>query len=327
MITVILPTFNEVENIKHIVPALSDLFHREGIDGEILIVDDGSTDGTKDLIVRLKNELNYTLHYHYQNNQGPGEARNWGIKNAETDYVFITGDDITPDTNLIWEHIKTHISDPRENRAVLGHIDWPPDMPMNPLMYFLTEHTGTQFGFHLIQDPENTGFEFFYSSNISLKTSFLKNKELFNPKFIHAAYEDTELGYRLKNQGMKIKYNRNALGYHDHAMTYDSACKRQHKCGQMAVVLVQLHPELKNITGGVDLNYDETQHRQIPNMIEELNAKLANANFKEIIQQKHSSLPDELKTRLNEIFSFSFGLHFRLGNQDYLKEIQSPVQK
>jgi len=326
LMTLIIPTFNRAETLEKTLRAYNnqtvspDSF-------EIQIVDDGSTDGTKDLIIRLKNELNYTLHYHYQNNQGPGEARNWAIKNTTTDYVLITGDDIIPDTNLIWEHIKTHISDPRENRAVLGHIDWPPDMPMNPLMYFLTEHTGTQFGFHLIQDPENTGFEFFYSSNISLKTTFLKNIELFNAKFYHAAYEDIELGYRLDNQGMKIKYNKNALGYHHHTMTYDSVCQRQHKCGQMAVVLIQLHPELKSLTGNFDLNYDETQHGQLQNQIEELNDKLANANLKKLIQEKHSSLPDDLKNRLNEIFSFSFRLHFRMGTQDYLKEAQSHDQR
>lgn len=319
IITVIIPTFNRVETLEKTLRAYNhqtvspDSF-------EIQIVDDGSTDGTKDLIFRLKNELNYPLHYHYQNNQGPGEARNWAIKNTTTDYVFITGDDIIPDTNLIWEHVKTHISDPSENRAVLGHIDWPPEMPMNPLMYFLTEHSGTQFGFHLIQNPENTGFGFFYSSNISLKTTFLKNIKLFNPKFYYAAYEDIELGYRLNNQGMKIKYNKNALGYHHHAMTYDSVCQRQHKCGQMAVVLVQLHPELTSLTGNFGLNYEKIKHEQLQNQIEELNGKLANANFKELIQEKHSSLPDDLKNWLNEIFSFSFGLHFRMGTQDYLKE-------
>ncbi len=324
--TIIIPTYNRVATLQKTLRAYND--QTVSPDSfQVQVIDDGSTDGTQDMINRLRNELHYTLHYHYQNNQGPGQARNWSIKNATTDYVLLTGDDIIPDKNMIWEHCKTHLSDPKENVAVLGHIDWPPERPMSPLMYYLTEHTGIQFGFNQIQDPENAGFGFFYTSNISLKTSFLQHKELFNPKFVHAAYEDIELGYRLQNQGMKIQYNKHALGYHDHVMTYDSVCTRQHKCGQMAVVLCQLHPELQGIAGNIDLAYNETQHRRLSQQIEELHVKLNRTNVKELIQQEHSSFSDAHKKNLFEIFSLAFALHFRLGTQDYLQKTLYSGQK
>lgn len=324
--TVIIPTYNRIETLQKTLRAYNNQTVSPDV-FEVLIIDDGSTDRTQEVISRLRNELHYTLHYHHQTNQGPGKARNWGIKNTTTEYIFLTGDDIIPDQNMIWEHCKSHISDPREDLAVLGHIDWPPEMPMNPLMYFLTKYTGMQFGFNQIQDPENAGFEFFYTSNISLKTSFLKQNELFNPKFVHAAYEDIELGYRLQNQGMKIKYNKRALGNHDHAMTFDSVCRRQHKCGQMAVVLCQLHPELQVIVGNIDLTYNETQHRQLSQQIEELGVKLNTTDIKELMQQEQSSFSDAHKKNLYEIFSFAFALHFRLGTQDYLQKTLYSSQK
>ena len=46
MISVILPTYNEVENIRLIVPELSRVFEKEKMDGEIIVVDDNSPDGT-----------------------------------------------------------------------------------------------------------------------------------------------------------------------------------------------------------------------------------------------------------------------------------------
>ena len=326
LMTLIIPTFNRAETLEKTLRAYNNQTVSPN-SFEILIVDDGSTDDTKDVVYRLQHEVNYTLNYHYQHNQGPGQARNWGIRNSTTEYIFITGDDIIPGQNLIWEHIKTHISDPRDNIVVLGHVDWPPEIPMNPLMYYLTEHTATQFGFHQIQDTENAGYEFFYTSNISLKTSFLKNKDLFNPIFPHAAYEDIELGYRLQMQGMIMKYNKDALGYHDHMMTYDATSKRQHKCGQMAVVFTQLHPNLEGVTDGFNLNYDEAQHRQILNQLEDLNTELAKSNFKELIKKNLSDISDQQKTTLNKIFSFAFTLHFRLGFLDFLKEAQSHDQK
>ncbi len=326
IISLIIPTYNRAKTLEKTLRAYNnqtvspDSF-------EIRIIDDGSTDDTKDVIRRLQQEVNYTLNYHYQANQGPGAARNWAIKNTTTDYLLISGDDIIPDPNLIWEHIKTHTSDPRENIAVLGHIDWPPDWPMTPLMFYLTELTGTQFGFHQIQDPENAGYKVFYTSNISLKTRFLKNKDLFNPKFVHAAYEDIEFGYRMENQGLKIKYNKKALAYHEHPMTYDSVCKRLYKCGQMEVVFFQLHPELASTPLPCSQQYNETQHRQLQNSIKELNATCAKIGLEELIQQKHSSLSDELNADLNRIFSYSFTLYFRLGTQEFLKNAQEKDQR
>jgi dolichol-phosphate mannosyltransferase len=53
MISIILPTFNEVENIRCIVPAISEVFQQQGIEGEILIVDDSSPDGTAEVASEL----------------------------------------------------------------------------------------------------------------------------------------------------------------------------------------------------------------------------------------------------------------------------------
>ena len=46
MISVILPTYNEARSIKRIIPAITELFREKAIDGEIIVVDDDSPDGT-----------------------------------------------------------------------------------------------------------------------------------------------------------------------------------------------------------------------------------------------------------------------------------------
>ena len=62
MITIILPTFNEAENIKTIIPALSEVFLKEGIDGEILVVDDNSPDGTAEAAKGLADKHPVRVH-------------------------------------------------------------------------------------------------------------------------------------------------------------------------------------------------------------------------------------------------------------------------
>jgi dolichol-phosphate mannosyltransferase len=53
-LTVIIPTFNERENIEAIIPAVEEVLTRAGIRGEILVVDDSSTDGTIPLVRALE---------------------------------------------------------------------------------------------------------------------------------------------------------------------------------------------------------------------------------------------------------------------------------
>jgi len=54
MISVILPTYNEAENIKAIVPAIAKVFEQEGLAGEIIVMDDNSPDGTARVAERMK---------------------------------------------------------------------------------------------------------------------------------------------------------------------------------------------------------------------------------------------------------------------------------
>lgn len=66
--------------------SLSDLY-------EIIVVNDGSTDGTAKTLEQLKVAIN-NLHVIYQENSGLGTARNTGIKNAKGEYLWmIDGDD------------------------------------------------------------------------------------------------------------------------------------------------------------------------------------------------------------------------------------------
>jgi len=95
MISVIVPTYNNEDYILH---ALYSIFEQTYREYEIIIIDDGSTDSTRD---RLKSYWN-RIHYHYQENQGLAVARNVGLEMASGEYVtFLDGDDIWLPDNLM----------------------------------------------------------------------------------------------------------------------------------------------------------------------------------------------------------------------------------
>lgn len=79
----VLPTYNESENIEAIVSAASDVLRRASPSGfSILVVDDGSPDGTGDIADRLAAENDWLRVLHRTNKEGIGPAYLAGFKHA-----------------------------------------------------------------------------------------------------------------------------------------------------------------------------------------------------------------------------------------------------
>ena len=97
---------------------------------------------------------------------------------------------------------------------MIGYTRWHPRMRLNPFLRYINEY-GLQFGYALIDDPENVPFNFFYTSNVSLPRELLL-AEPFDLSFPYPAWEDIELSYRLEKGGMRLVYDRTATVAHDH---------------------------------------------------------------------------------------------------------------
>lgn len=84
----IIPVFNRADLV---MKTLESVFNQEFSDQEIIVVDDGSTDGTLQVLAKYGDRIRILQ----QENQGPGEARNLGIRHAQGQYiVFLDSDDI-----------------------------------------------------------------------------------------------------------------------------------------------------------------------------------------------------------------------------------------
>lgn len=90
-LSVIIPVYNEIKTIEEIIRrvlATGKVF-------EILVVDDGSVDGTRDILPQLESEIvRVVLHSH---NQGKGAAVRTGIQNARGDVLLIQDADLEYD--------------------------------------------------------------------------------------------------------------------------------------------------------------------------------------------------------------------------------------
>jgi glycosyltransferase involved in cell wall biosynthesis len=88
LFSIIIPTYNRAErNAKTVQSALNQTIG----DFELIIVDDGSTDNTEEIIKSL---LDPRIHYFKKNNEERAIARNYGIHRAKGDYItFLDSDD------------------------------------------------------------------------------------------------------------------------------------------------------------------------------------------------------------------------------------------
>ena len=87
-VSIILPVFNGEKFIKK---AIESVLNQSLDDFELIIINDGSTDSTSDIINSFEDNRIRIIN---QNNKGPGQARNNGLKIASGDYImFLDADD------------------------------------------------------------------------------------------------------------------------------------------------------------------------------------------------------------------------------------------
>ena len=243
-ISVVIPTYDRRQVLAEVLTALENQVGAPAF--EVVVVDDGSRDGTADWLRSLSPRI--PLHVLVQENRGPAAARNAGVAAARGVRVAFLGDDTVPAPGWLAAHRaahRQHGDDPL--LAVIGYTGWHPRMRLNPFLRYINEH-GLQFGYALIQDPAKVPFNFFYTSNLSLSRELLL-AEPFDLSFPYAAWEDIEVAYRLEKRGLRLVYEPAARVAHDHPTDLARFAKRQERAGYCAVVFWRLHPELGSFLG------------------------------------------------------------------------------
>jgi len=241
-LSVVIPTYERKAVLEETVRALAAQSARPF---EVIVVDDGSNDGTTDLLHRLREELSDRLDLVplRQPNLKQGRARNLGVARANGELVLFLGDDTIPEPACVAEHLAAHASRPGPC-AVIGFTGWHREkMRVTPFLDFVNGH-GPQFSFDLLRDGQEVPFTTLYTSNVSIPREHL-GAEPFDHRFTSYGWEDCELGWRLSSAGLPIVYRKAAATRHVHPQTMAQFLARQAHVGRAIDVLYEIHPELE----------------------------------------------------------------------------------
>ncbi len=242
-LAVVIPTYNRRAILERTLAALAAQTER---DFRVVVVDDGSTDGTWEWLERrAESASGPPVVALRQENRGQGQARNRGVRQVDEELVLFLGDDVIPRADFVAEHRAAHVRlrARGERHAVVGFTDWRRgEMKVTPALE-VANLEGHQFGFAHMQPLAEVPFTCFYTSNISLPRSLLGDQP-FDPLFAAYGWEDVELGYRLSLGGLALVYHPAAAAEHLHPMTLGDLFARQRLIGRGLRTLWRLHPEL-----------------------------------------------------------------------------------
>ena len=197
---------------------------------EVVVIDDGSTDGTHEAVDRFTGLL--AIRYARQEPSGIASARNHGLLLSRGEIVIFLDDDDVADTSLLTAHLEAHRRFPDPNVAILGYTDLAVDVANSFLMRHITGVAGHQlFSYESMADQGILEFTEFWGGRVSLKRTWLMQHEIFDPQFDFGC-EDIELGYRLARHGLIVRFEARARSTMIRTLTLRAFLQRATKQGR-----------------------------------------------------------------------------------------------
>ncbi|MEM7548231.1 MAG: glycosyltransferase family A protein [Bacteroidota bacterium] len=226
--SVIIPTYNGASKISNCINSLSQ---QSFLPFEIIIVIDGSTDNTKQVV--SGNEKKVPIKIIDQQNKGRAGARNTGAKIAKGDYlVFFDDDVVLQKATLSAFKVKIQYSD-----VIVGS-----------LKEKATDETSSNFAeycsyLHQKWDTFEEGFlnkPYITANNFLIKKSIFMAHGMFNEKLSDA--EDFELAVRLFEDNIQIYYSPSIVVEHELFKSFEQYIERQIEYRKASKSLLEVNP-------------------------------------------------------------------------------------
>ncbi len=236
-VSIVIPTYNRKPILKKCLKALENQTLNNNISKyEVIVVDDGSTDGTTSWIKKNSDVLSHVVLYE-QDHGGPALGRNLGVMKSKYEIIIFIDSDLV----VLNDFISCHV---------------------NKLLFYWNKNNKKCFTYGSVINTSNfanpesemykltdISFAYFATGNVAISKELILNVGLFDTSFSLYGWEDLELGERLKKNGTKLVKCPEAIGFHWHPPfdcgQIESLISQEKERARMALIFYKKHPNLR----------------------------------------------------------------------------------
>ena len=236
-VSIVIPTYNRKSILKKCLKALENQTLNNNISKyEVIVVDDGSTDGTTSWIKKNSDVLSHVVLYE-QDHGGPALGRNLGVMKSKYEIIIFIDSDLV----VLNDFISCHV---------------------NKLLFYWNKNNKKCFTYGSVINTSNfanpesemykltdISFAYFATGNVAISKELILNVGLFDTSFSLYGWEDLELGERLKKNGTKLVKCPEAIGFHWHPPfdcgQIESLISQEKERARMALIFYKKHPNLR----------------------------------------------------------------------------------
>ena len=196
-LSIIIPFYNSETSLKRCVDSILSQKTKHVI--EIIAVDDGSTDRSKEIINSFNNQSINLLSY--SENRGIAFARNHGAQYATSDLIAFVDSDMVLSSD--WVELGLEYMDNSSIMGIMGQYIAPDDVKQNSLDIYLYSNIRGAKAHYKGRTP--ISFKYFLFSNTIIRKSVFEEVGTFDDSFTRYGGEDTDLSiriYKLYPQGL-----------------------------------------------------------------------------------------------------------------------------
>jgi GT2 family glycosyltransferase/peptidoglycan/xylan/chitin deacetylase (PgdA/CDA1 family) len=237
--SVVVPTYNRRHSLSRTLPPLfSQSFPAERY--EIVVVDDGSTDGTSAFLGELRPSCG--LRVVTKANGGLASARNAGVRAARGDLIIFIDDDIDCGSTLVAEHVRAH--DGAGDCVMLGPTLIAAKAPIS--LVGEQEAAWRRQWFEGLDQQRQPRWpvEFWVGHNTSIPRELFLTHGGYEESFLK--FEEYELGFRLRKSGVRFRWQPAAVTYHVNTKSVKEVLGEDSRLmGKNEFILCRKYPEFR----------------------------------------------------------------------------------